>query len=182
MLRPLCAVLALLALPAFAAPSLLGPGDVTHGLHLLAQTPSAGLPPNPTRPEINARLVHVQQELDALPSRGPPMAMMIAGFASGAAGLGTFLLAGFVALFGSGVAGVIALVGLGVLVAGLIVGIIGAMMLGTVNTARQEPEARLTAEQTYLQGLLKLSDNPPPPPVPSEVQWSQPRRIVLAAF
>lgn len=186
MVRSLCAALALASVPAAATPSLLGPADVTHGLHLVAQAPpTAGLPPNATRAQISAQLVRVQQELDALPGRGGPMAMTIAGFASAAAGAATFPFAGVVALFGSSVAAAIAIVGLVVCGAGIVVGIIGAVLLGSVGAARQEPEARLTAERTYLEGLLKLSDSAPPPPAgpPPDVQWlARPRPLVLASF
>ena len=186
MVRSLCVLLVFASVPAAATPSLLGPADVTHGLHLVAQAPpTAGLPPNATREQITAQLVRVQQELDALPGRGGPMAMLIAGFASAAVGAATAVLAGFVALFGSSVAGAIAIVGLVVCGAGLVVGIIGAVLLGSVGSAREAPEARLTAERTYLEGLLKLSNSAPPPPAgpPPGVQWlAQPRPVVLASF
>lgn len=188
MVRSLAVALAVLAVPAAASPSLLGPRDVTHGLHLLAiAPPTAGLPPNPTRPQVAAQLVRVQQELDELPSRAPGLALLIAGFATTAVGLVTALFAGTLALFGGSVAAAIALAGLVGAGLGLIAGIAGVILLATANAVRNEPEARLSAEQTYLQRLLELYDRAPPaqPSAPPPgVEWlPQPRpAVVLAAF
>lgn len=178
----------LLAAPAWAT-SLLGAGDGTHGLRLLAQAPLPGQPAGDPRAPLRAEL----EQLRDVPSLVPGIVMEAVGYPVGISGAWMFfsLVASMsgnpVALLYAVALGAVALAGVAVAIVGTVL-VIRAIVVRTTRATRTgEVEEELERLDRQLPPERPVPPGPPreisPEPYPPGVWLPAPvPALVVAVF